>query len=390
MASKTVLHSSGLAIERCEVRTHEAFMSNEKLPVETLTELEAAAELAALASEIAHHDGLYHGKDAPEISDAEYDALKKRNDALEARFPHLVRADSPSKRVGATPLSTFSAVTHARPMFSIDNTYDAIDLRKWASRTYEATDESLLTLNAELEAARKGGSKAEAQRRGLREKYEAAVKAADKRGFPIAGGYVADPKVDGVAINLRYEQGRLVLAATRGTGQRGDDVTQNVRTIRAVPLTLHPHPKHLIPRVLEVRGEIYMPLAEFERMNAAVVAAGEEPFANPRNATAGTLKQLNSRIVAQRRLKIVAHGRGEVTGNPFATHSEFLAALASWGIPTNPLTRHCQAIDNVSQFIEEFGSQRGSLGYGVDGVVIRIDQVALQAKLGYTSKSPRW
>ncbi len=275
-------------------------------------------------------------------------------------------------------------------MFSIDNTYDAADLRKWASRAYEATDPQMLTIVEELETARKGGSKAEEKRRQLRERYDAALAKADSAGFPIAGGYVADPKVDGVAINLRYERGQLVLAATRGDGQRGDDVTQNVRTIRAVPLALHDSKKHPIPNVVEVRGEIYMPTAEFERMNKAVVAAGEEPFANPRNATAGTLKQLNSSIVAERRLSIVAHGRGEITGDPFETHSDFLAALAAWGIPTNPLTRKCDTIDAVWQFIENFAAQRSELPYQIDGVVVRVDRVDLQDVLGYTSRFPRW
>ena len=237
------------------------------------------------------------------------------------------------------------------------------------------------------ERRHKGGRK---RRKQLREKYDAALAEADSAGFPIAGGYVADPKVDGVAINLRYERGQLVLAATRGDGQRGDDVTQNVRTIRAVPLSLHESKKHPIPNVVEVRGEIYMPKAEFERMNKAVVAAGDEPFANPRNATAGTLKQLDSSVVAERRLSIVAHGRGEITGDPFETHSEFLAALAAWGIPTNPLTKKCETIDAVWQFIEDFAAQRSELPYQIDGVVVRVDRVDLQEELGYTSKFPRW
>ncbi len=255
---------------------------------------------------------------------------------------------------------------------------------------YEATDPKLSTIAEELEAARKGGSKGEEKRRQLRESYDVALAAADRAGFPIAGGYVADPKVDGVAINLRYERGQLVLAATRGDGQRGDDVTQNVRTIRAVPLALREVKKYPVPDVVEIRGEIYMPSAEFERMNQAVVAAGEEPFANPRNATAGTLKQLDPSVVAQRRLSIVAHGRGEISGEPLETHSEFLAALAAWGIPTNPLTKRGDTIDAAWQFIESFAAQRSELPYLIDGVVVRADRVDLQEELGYTSKFPRW
>jgi DNA ligase (NAD+) len=347
-------------------------------------------QIAELRDEIREHDRRYYVENAPTISDREYDKRLALLKELEAAHPEHVTPDSPTQRVGGEPIEGFRTVAHARPMFSIDNTYDAADLRKWASRAYEATDDKLLAINAELEAARKGGSKAEARRRELREQYDAEVEAADKRGFPIAGGYLADPKVDGVAINLRYERGQLMLAATRGDGRRGDDVTHNVRTIRAIPLKLQPHRDHLIPNVLEVRAEVYMPRAEFERMNEAVVAAGEEPFANPRNATAGTLKQLDPKVVEKRRLSIVAHGRGEITGDPFATHSDFLAALIAWGIPTNPLTQHCDTIDQVWQFIEAFGAKRGALAYGVDGVVVRVDRVDLQEELGYTSKFPRW
>ena len=350
----------------------------------------AQKQIERLRDEIRGHDRRYYVDAAPTISDLEYDKLLARLKELEAAHPELITPDSPTQRVGGQPIEGFRTVAHARPMFSIDNTYDATDLRKWAARAFEAADPRLLAISADLEAARRGGSKSEAARRELREKYDAALAEADRAGFPVAGGYVADPKVDGVAINLRYERGQLVLAATRGDGQRGDDVTQNVRTIRAIPLTLHKQGKYPIPAVVEVRGEIYMPSVEFERMNRAVVEAGEEPFANPRNATAGTLKQLDSRIVAQRRLNIVAHGRGEISGDPFTTHSEFLAALAAWGIPTNPLTQHCDIIDAVWQFIEDFAAQRTELAYGIDGVVIRVDRVELQEVLGYTSKFPRW
>jgi DNA ligase (NAD+) len=348
-------------------------------------------QIERLRDEIRDHDRRYYVEAAPTISDREYDQLLSRLRELEAAHPELITPDSPTQRVGGGPVEGFQTVAHARPMFSIDNTYDAADLRKWAARAYEATDPKLRAMAEELEAARKGSGKAaDAKRRTIREKYDAALAEADRAGFPIAGGYLADPKVDGVAINLRFERGRLARAVTRGDGQRGDDVTQNVRTIRAIPLTLHEHDEYPISDVVEVRGEIYMPTAEFERMNKAVVAAGEEPFANPRNATAGTLKQLDPRIVAERRLNIVAHGRGEITDDPFATHSEFLTALAAWGIPTNPLTQHCDTIDAIWQFIEDIASQRNELPYGIDGVVVRVDRVDLQEQLGYTSKFPRW
>jgi DNA ligase (NAD+) len=347
-------------------------------------------KIADLRAQIREHDRRYYVDAAPTISDREYDALLAKLRDLESERPDLITSDSPTQRVGGEPIEGFRTVAHARPMFSIDNTYDAADLRKWAARAFESTDPAMLAINGELEVARKGGSKAEETRRSLREKHEAALAAADAAGFPIAGGYVADPKVDGVAISLRYERGQLVLAVTRGDGQRGDDVTQNVRTIRAVPLSLHESKKHPIPNVVEVRGEIYMPKAEFERMNKAVVAAGDEAFANPRNATAGTLKQLDSKVVAERGLRIVAHGRGEITGDPFETHSDFLAALAAWGVPTNPLTKKCETIDAVWKFIEDFAAERSELSYQIDGVVVRVDRVDLQEELGYTSRFPRW
>lgn len=347
-------------------------------------------QIADLREEIRAHDRRYYVDAAPTISDLEYDKLLTRLRDLETAHAHLITPDSPTQRVGGQPIEGFHTVRHARQMFSIDNTYDPVDLRKWAARAFEATDPKLLSIAAEIDSAKGSGKSTDALRRALREKYDSALAAADHAGFPIAGGYLADPKVDGVAINLRYENGRLALAATRGDGQRGDDVTHNVRTIRAIPLTLRESREHPIPRILEVRGEIYMPTAEFERINAALLASGEEPFANPRNATAGTLKLLDPRIVAQRRLQIAAHGRGEIEGDPFATYSDFLAALTAWGIPTNPLAQKCATIDAVWQFIEAFVLQRSELPYGIDGVVIRLDRVDLQEQLGHTSKFPRW
>jgi len=347
-------------------------------------------QIAALRQEIREHDRRYYVEARPTISDRDYDQLMTQLKELEAKRPDLVTPDSPSQRVGGEPIEGFESVSHARPMYSIDNTYDEIDLRKWAGRAYEAVDPALAALREELDTSRLGGAKGEARRRELKAQYEQALEKASAAGFPIEGGYVADPKVDGVAINLRYEHGRLVLAATRGDGQRGDDVTNNVRTIRAIPLALQPSKNFGVPEVLEVRGEIYMPTAAFDKMNRAVVEAGEEPFANPRNATAGTLKQLDPKVVAARGLRIVAHGRGETLGAEFATHTEFLAAFKAWGIPTNPLTERCETIDEVWRFIQKFGAQRGDLPYGVDGVVVRVDSVDVQDVLGYTSKFPRW
>jgi len=362
-------------------------------------------QIAELRDEIREHDRRYYVENAPTISDREYDKRLALLKELEAAHPEHVTPDSPTQRVGGEPIEGFRTVAHARPMFSIDNTYDAADLRKWAARCYEATDPTLLAIARELEDSRKGSSKAAVvKRRIISEKYDAALAEADRAGYPIAGGYIADPKVDGVAINLRYERGLLVLAVTRGDGQRGDDVTQNVRMIRSIPLSLHQHKTNPIPQILEVRGEIYMPLDEFERMNRAVVKAGEEPFANPRNATFGTLKQHDPNVVKNRHLRIVAHGRGEIIDKPrplfnqtldgtteaFPTHSEFLKALAVWGIPTNRMTEQCDTIDSVWKTIEGFAVKRNTLSYLIDGVVVRVDRINLQEQLGYTSKSPRW
>src|SRR5262245_44890183 len=221
-------------------------------------------EIEELRQQIREHDRRYYVDAAPTISDREYDKLLAWLKELESAHPELATADSPTQRVGGEPIEGFETVAHARQMFSIDNTYDAADLRKWAGRAYEAVDPKLVKLAAEVAEAREGGSKQEERRRELKAAYEAVYNEADRAGFPIAGGYIADPKVDGVAINLRYEGGKLALAATRGDGRRGDDVTQNVKTIRAIPWTLTPTAKFSVPDVVEVRGEIYMPLAEFE------------------------------------------------------------------------------------------------------------------------------
>ena len=285
-----------------------------------------------------------------EISDRDYDRLFERLKTLEADHPELVAPDSPTQRVGGEPIEGFRTIEHSTAMLSIDNTYDRDDLLAWHNRVIKG-----LELSADD---------------GLT--------------------YVVEPKVDGVAVSLRYEAGALVLAATRGDGRRGDDITQNVRTIRAIPLKLTPAKKLPLPDVLEVRGEVFMPAAEFARINEKRRAEEEEPFANPRNATAGTLKQLDSRKVAQRRLEFIAHGRGEISDEPFHRYSELIDAFKVWGIPTNPLTRLCQSIEEVWNFIKSFETERTKLAYGVDGVVVKVDRYDWQEQLGYTGKSPRW
>jgi DNA ligase (NAD+) len=300
-----------------------------------------------LRREIERHNRLYYVEARPEISDYEYDQLFKELQQLEDQHPDLVTADSPTQRVGGEPIEGFETIRHARPMLSIDNTYDQGELRNWVQRVY-----------------RNLGSREERV------------------------NFTCDPKIDGVAINLRYEGGQLVRGVTRGDGRQGDDITHNVRTIRAIPLSLNGAGE--IPDVLEVRGEIYMTGAELQRLNAQRREKNQEPFANPRNATAGTLKQLDPRNVANRRLHFAAHGRGEITPDPFENHYGFLQTIRQWGIPTNRYTEQASTFDEIWRFIEWFENQRSELAYETDGVVIRVDRYDLQEQLGYTSKSPRW
>jgi DNA ligase (NAD+) len=362
-------------------------------------------EIEQLRYAIRGHDRRYYVDAAPTISDLDYDRLLAQLQQLESAHPDLITPDSPTQRVGGEPIEGFETVTHARPMYSIDNTYDIEALRKWAGRTFEAVDATVAKIDDEVAAvdarltelkgqrdqeAKHARDKFKAELQSLRDSRDAALEKAEKDGYFIDGGYFVDPKVDGVAISLRYERGQLVLAATRGDGLRGDDVTQNIRAIRAIPLRLNEHKQFPIPNVLEVRGEIYMPSAEFERINAEFEAAGEERFANPRNATAGTLKQLDSRIVAKRRLQFMAHGRGEISDDRFTAHSEFLDAVAAWGLATNPRSKKCDTIDSAWRVIQGFEAERDKLPYGVDGMVVRVDRYDLQERLGHTSRFPRW
>lgn len=362
-------------------------------------------QIEELRSEIRLHDRRYYIDAKPTISDREYDRLLQALKDLEAEHPEQITPDSPTQRVGGAPLDEFVTVPHARPMYSIDNSYDSEELGKWAQRCYEAVAPELLAANSKLsqidseEAALKGQRTQEAKdaRKRLKEKREALEQSRQRQlaqearsGFPLPGGYLVDPKIDGVAVSLRYEGGQLVQAVTRGDGRRGDDVTQNVRTIRSVPLSLDVVPGDSPPEVLEVRGEIFMPEEEFARINAQLEAAGEQLLANPRNATAGTLKQLNSAAVAQRRLEFLAHGRGELVGVPATTLSEFYVQLAAWGIPVSPLIEVAENIDAVWQRIEQFEQQRIALPYATDGMVVKVNRLDLQDDLGFTSRFPRW
>jgi DNA ligase (NAD+) len=317
------------------------------VPVERLSRAEAEAELAHLAAAISRHDRLYHGQDAPEISDAEYDALGRRNAAIEERFPGLTRPDSPSLRVGAPPAEAFAKVTHAKPMLSLANAFDADDMAEFLERVRRFL--------------------------GLSE------------GEPII--IVGEPKIDGLSATARYEKGRFVLGATRGDGQIGEDITANLRTVRDLPLRLEGDD---VPDVLEVRGEAYMTRSDFLALNAEREAAGEPMFANPRNAGAGSLRQLDSRITASRRLHYFAYAWGEVS-EPFeGAYWEALERLHRWGFRINPHARRCVSVAEAVALYDEIAGQRGALDYDIDGVVYKIDRLDWQDRLGFVSRSPRW
>jgi DNA ligase (NAD+) len=306
---------------------------------------DAAQRVAALRAEIRRHDRLYYVDAAPQISDRAYDALLRELQELEQQHPALITADSPTQRVGGQPLDHFPSVRHARPMLSIDNTYSADELREFDRRVQSAL------------------------------------------GTPPA--YIVDPKIDGVAVSLRYEGGALVLGATRGDGVTGDDITANLKTIRSIPLQLDGEDW---PATLEVRGEVFWPRAAFDATNQRRIAAGDEPFKNPRNGTAGTLKQLDPRVVAERGLAFLCHGFGAIDPPlaDVATHHALLERVRGWGIPTSPLTQGCADIDAVIALVERWDAQRSALDYATDGLVVKIDSLAQREELGTTSKAPRW
>jgi DNA ligase (NAD+) len=305
----------------------------------------------------------YYVDDEPIMPDSEFDEVLRELTELEAKHPEMADPDSPSQRVGGEPIEGFETVRHTVPMMSIDNTYDIDDLRKWHQRVLKG-----LGLGS--------GDEDDGE---------------DLFGDGNGPAYFCDPKIDGVAISLRYENGRLVRAVTRGDGRQGDDVTPQVRTIRAVPLRLGTGGKRKLPEVLEIRGEIFIPNREFQRINEEREAEDQPAFANARNATAGTLKSLDTRIVASRRLSFIAHGRGEVKGaNEVDRYSAFLEHIRKLGVPINPESKLCAGIDEVVETIESFGEKRSSLDYGVDGMVVRVDDFESQRKLGATSKAPRW
>ena len=307
-----------------------------------------AERIERLRDAIRRHNRLYYVEARPEISDRQFDDLPKELEQLEAEHPDLVTEDSPTQRVGGEPIEGFQTVAHAVPMMSIDNTYSRDELFAWFQRTIR----------------RLGG---------------------DGEGATMK--LVCEPKIDGVAMSLRYEGGRLARAVTRGDGRQGDDVTANVRTIRAIPLALA---GDRVPAVLEVRGEVYMTWSTFRRINAEREQAGEEAYMNPRNFTAGSLKQLNPKITAKRDLRFYAHGFGEVAGQPFDDHQALLDALRGFGIPVAQDVTVADDIDAAWAFIEAFDRRRADLDYPTDGVVVKVSDFAARDELGYTSKAPRW
>jgi DNA ligase (NAD+) len=312
-----------------------------------LTEAEAAEELARLAAEIAAHDRRYYQEDAPTVSDAEYDALRRRNSAIEARFPGRIRADSPSRRVGAAPARGFAKVRHAIPMLSLDNAFSDADVKDFVERI----------------------------RRFLR-------LAADE---PIV--FTAEPKIDGLSLSVRYEHGRLAAAATRGDGTVGEDVTANVRTLEDVPKQLH---GRKVPAVCEIRGEVYMTKSAFLALNQRQAEAGEQVFANPRNSAAGSLRQKDPAVTATRPLGFFAYAWGELSDMPEKTQSGMVKWFASCGFKTNPLMKVCASLDDLIAFHHEIELERGALDYDIDGVVYKVDRLDWQERLGFVSRSPRW
>jgi DNA ligase (NAD+) len=327
-----------------------------------LTEAEAAEELAALAREIAHHDALYHGRDAPEISDAAYDALVARNRAIEARFPHLVREDSPSRRVGAPAAEGFAKSRHLEPMLSLDNVFSEEEFAAFCDRIRR-----FLALPAEE---------------------------------PLR--FVAEPKIDGLSINLLYEDGAFVKGATRGDGTEGEDVTQNLLTIPSLPRRLHPP----YPARIEIRGEVFMEKADFLAFRAAQERAAEEREArrargerlgeavvipaNPRNAAAGSVRQLDPRVTASRPLKLFAYAMGASSEPPAESHHAFLERLKQWGFAVNPLSSLLASEQEAAAFQRRMGEERASLAYDIDGVVYKLDRLDWQRRLGFVGRAPRW
>ena len=314
--------------------------------IEALGRNAAAAEIARLSDEVARHDALYHREDAPEITDADYDALKRRLAALEAAFPDLAQVESPTRRVGAAPAEGFAKVRHRVPMLSLGNAFEAEEVAE-----FDARIRRFLSLSADETVT-----------------------------------YTAEPKIDGLSLALRYEDRRLVEAATRGDGTEGEAVTANARTIADIPDRLPDD----APEIFEVRGEVYMTQEDFAALNARQAARGEKTFANPRNAAAGSMRQLDPAVTAARPLHFFAYGWGEVAALPAATQSGVLAAFVAWGLPVTPLAERCESVEALLALYRRIEADRARLGYDIDGVVYKVDRLDWQERLGTRSNQPRW
>ncbi len=321
--------------------------SDTSIKVSELTEAQAARELKRLAAEIAGHDKRYYQQDSPSVSDAEYDALRQRNNAIEARFPELIRSDSPSRRLGAAPTGRFKKVRHALPMLSLGNAFsdeDAADFVARIRRFLKLSEDEPIVFNAE-------------------------------------------PKIDGLSMSLRYEDGELVTAATRGDGQEGEDVTANIKTLKDVPHLLK---GKRIPKICEVRGEVYMTKADFLALNKRQAESGEQTFANPRNSAAGSLRQKDPNVTASRPLGFFAYAWGEMSEMPAETQNGMVKWFASVGFETNPLTRLCKSTEELVKFHRDIEEKRAKLDYDIDGVVYKVDRIDWQERLGFVSREPRW
>ena len=322
-------------------------MSDETTPTEELTRDAAERELERLAREISRHDALYYVDSAPELSDAEYDALRRRNDAIEARFPDLKRADSPSERVGAPPSSSFAKVRHARPMLSLSNALNDDDLAEFEGRVRR-----FLNLGEDEPVVLYG-----------------------------------EPKIDGLSATLHYRDGKLVLGATRGDGETGEDVTENLRTVGDLPHVLTGDD---VPERLEVRGEVYIGLADFAALNREREADGEEAFVNPRNTASGGLRQIDPTLTAKRRLRFFAHGWGEASEPLGERQADVLARLEAWGFALAPHAQRCRGLDEALALHREIEARRPGLDFEIDGVVFKVDRLDWQQRLGAAGRAPRW
>jgi DNA ligase (NAD+) len=317
------------------------------IPIDKLTPAQAKAELKRLVVEIGEHDKRYYQEDAPTVSDAVYDALRRRNDAIEQRFPELIRADSPSRRIGAPPAQKFAKIRHAVPMLSLGNAFSDEEVSEFVERV----------------------------RRFLRLPQDERV------------AVVAEPKIDGLSCTLRYQGGRLASGATRGDGFEGEDVTANVATITDIPNRLGGID---VPEICEIRGEVYMSHADFAALNERQGKQGKQIFANPRNAAAGSLRQLDASITASRPLRFFAYSYGEMSRVPADTQSAMLKWFERVGLKTNPLTRICHGVEELLAFHRNMESRRATLGYDIDGVVYKVDRLDWQRRLGFVSRNPRW